>query len=111
MSWLIATRFSLSFSARASLSSVGSSLTHGAHQLAHKFTNVGLPAKAFRVVSLPSGSLKLAAGAAAPLWLRSAPLTGTPGSVAAVSLAGGGEDFWQAGSARSAQLIRTRRIT
>ena len=44
----------------ASWSSVGSSLTHGAHQVAHRFTSTGLPLKSARLVSSPSGSLNVA---------------------------------------------------
>ena len=42
----------------ASLSSVGSSLTHGAHQVAQRLTRVGTPLKSARLMSPPSGSLK-----------------------------------------------------
>src|SRR3954471_22622060 len=70
----------------ASLSSVGSSLTHGAHQVAHRFTSTGLPLKSAILAGLPSGPENTAAGAASPLWSRCAPLTPTPSGEAATSL-------------------------
>jgi argininosuccinate lyase len=69
----------------ANLSMVGNSLTHGAHQVAHRLTSTGVPLKSARLMSPPSGSLNVAAGPALPEWLRSTPLVGTPG-VAAASL-------------------------
>src|SRR5206468_3061119 len=69
---------------RASASSVGSSFTHGAHQLAHRFTSSGLPVKSARCTGWPSGSLNGLAGAGLPRWLRSTPFTGAPGSAAIV---------------------------
>ena len=60
----------------ASLFSVGNSLMHGAHQVAHRLTSTGAPAKLAMSVVLPSASAKVAVGASAPRWLRSTPFTG-----------------------------------
>src|SRR5690348_6943628 len=60
-SWLIATTCTAPL--LESRPSVGNSFTQGAHQVAHRFTSVGLPANAARLVSSPSGSLKLTSGA------------------------------------------------
>ena len=57
-----------------SFSSVGNSLTHGAHQLAHRLTSTGTPLNLAILMSPPSGFLNITAGAASPLWLRSTPL-------------------------------------
>ena len=71
--------------ASSSFCSVGNSLTHGAHQLAHRLTSTGTPLDLARLKSPPSGFLKIVAGAASPLWLRSRPLPVSAGSLASAT--------------------------
>src|SRR6185437_11500961 len=111
MSWLIATTLSLPLSAWARRSRVGSSLMHGAHQLAHRFTSVGLPANSLRLVGFPSGSLNDVAGSAWPLCVRSTPFPGTSGAAAELWLAVGEDGLWQEASASSAPARMRVRMT
>ena len=55
------------FRAASSASSVGNSLMHGAHQLAHNLTSSGVPPSLATLVSAPSGVLNCVTGAAAQL--------------------------------------------
>src|SRR3982751_281102 len=44
---------------------------HGAHQVAHRLSNTGLPRKSASERLAPLASVNAKAGAASPLWLRS----------------------------------------
>src|SRR4029453_15835767 len=93
----------------ASRSSVGSSLTHGAHQVAHRLTSTGTPLKSSMLMSPPSGSLKRVPGAGFPLWLRSTPFSGTAGDGAAASSPCGVSGFCLSQPARA--RTRSKRIS
>ena len=96
--------------ARASLSSVGSSLTQGAHQVAQRLTSTGMPLKSASVIASPSGSLNLRAGRGLALVAAVDAFDGPASAAAAASLAGCCAALWQAASARSGGTIGMRRM-
>jgi hypothetical protein len=58
---------------RLSASRVGSSLTQGAHQLAHRLTSSGLPSASLSVAGSSSAFLISASGKGLPAWLGQRP--------------------------------------
>src|SRR6478752_6682427 len=84
MSSLTVTTRTRSPSSPASLSSIGISVTHGTHQVAHRLSSTGLPLRSAVASLAPAGSLSSTAGSACPAKLRSiVPASSLPVSVAA----------------------------
>src|SRR6186713_1799037 len=84
MSWLTVTTRTLSPSSPASASSIGISVTHGTHQVAHKLSSTGVPLRSAVASFAPAGSVSATAGSACPAKLRSiVPASSPPASAAA----------------------------
>src|SRR6186713_2435332 len=84
MSWLTVTTRTLSPSSPASASSIGISVTHGTHQVAHKLSSNGVPLRSAVASVAPAGSVSATAGSACPAKLRSiVPASSPPASAAA----------------------------